>query len=207
MRKLLALALGAALLAAPAAAQVNTVPQTGVISSIQKRVTYSAVALALPPAASATDIACIAGSASKVISIRQIRISGSAGTLVSLPVTLVKRASLDTGGTAATTTANWANTVTKHDSTDPTATATLISYSANPTIVDTSPGYLRSDLLTLPTTAAGTTINAIIWEPDLHFSFPKGFVLRSATEQVCINLNAVSVSSGLLHISASWTED
>lgn len=191
-----------------AAAQgVNTVPQVGLITSILKRSTYSSVALALPPAASATDIACIKGAAGKVVSIRRLSISGVAGTLVSAPFTLVRRASADTGGTAATTTANWANNVAKNDTQNPTASATLISYSANPTINDTSPTYLRSDYLTLPTTAAGTVIRPLIWEPDLYLGFPQSFVMRTASEQICVNLNGVSVSSGLLHASITWTEE
>lgn len=205
-RLLLALALIGGL-TLPAFAQVNTVPQVGVISGINKQVTYSAVALALPPAASATDIACIAGSATKTIIVRRISISGTAGTLVSAPFTLVRRAAVNTAGTAATTTANWANTIAKHDTNDPTPAATLISYSANPTITDSSPTYLRSDYLTLPVTSAGTSIRPLIWEPDVQFGFPKGWVLRAAAEQLCINLNGVSVSSGLLHANITWTEN
>lgn len=34
-----------------------------------------------------------------------------------------------------------------------------------------------------------------------------GFALRGASQQACINLNAVSISSGLLHISIDWTEE
>lgn len=194
-------------LAAPTFAQVNVVPQQGLITSILKRNTYSSVALALPPAASATDIACIAGSATKTVIVRRLGISGTAGTLVTAPFTLVRRASADTGGTAATTTANWANNIAKHDTTSPSATATLISYSANPTINDTSPTYLRSDELTLPTTAAGTVTRPLIWEPDMAFGFPQGLVLRGVAQQLCINLNGVSVSSGLLHASITWTEE
>ena len=32
-------------------------------------------------------------------------------------------------------------------------------------------------------------------------------VLRGASQQACINLNAVSVSSGLLHVAIDWTEE
>jgi len=54
-RIVLSLLLGLGLIA-PAFGQINTVPQVGVISGIVKKASYSAVALALPPAASATDI-------------------------------------------------------------------------------------------------------------------------------------------------------
>lgn len=188
--------------------QVNVVPQQGMITSVIQKTTYSAVALALPPAASATDVACIAGSASKLIKINKMEISGTAGTLISVPATLVRRASVNTGGTAATTTANWANTISKLDTSSPTAAATLISYSANPTIVDTSPTYVRSAYVTLPVTTAGTSISPIKWHfGDSIDSQNQPLTLRGAAEQVCVNLNATSPSSGLMHISVEWTEE
>lgn len=191
-----------------AVGQVNVVPQTGVFTGVVQKVTYRAVALALPPAASATDIACIAGSSSKLVKVTKITISGTAGTLVSAPFTLVRRTSVDSGGTAATTTANWANTISKSDTNAPTASATLISYSANPTINDSSPTYVVSDYLTLPVTSAGTSIAKLHWAfGDSLNSQTQPLILRAATEQACINLNAVSVSSGLLHASIEWTEE
>jgi len=206
MKKWIPLLVGAAFAALPAMAQVNVVPQVGVNSAVVTRSTYSAVALALPPAASATDIACIAGSASRTVFVDRITISGTAGTLVTAPFTLLRRASVDSGGTAATTTANWANTIAKNDTGNATATATLISYSANPTINDTSPTYIASDYITLPTTAAGTIIRPVIWEWP-NTSFAQRPTLRGTSQQLCINLNAVSVSSGLLHVDIQWTEE
>lgn len=206
MRKILlglaALGLGVA----SATAQVNVVPQIGVESAVITRPTYNAVALALPPAASATDIACIAGSATKTVYINRIRITGTAGTLITAPFTLVRRAAVNTAGTAATTTANWANTISLSDTANPAATATLISYSANPTITDTSPTYLRSAYTTIPVTSAGTSISPLQWDWD-SLEFVQRPVLRGIAQQICINLNAVTISSGLLHISISWTEE
>jgi hypothetical protein len=207
IRKLLLGTVAGFALTSAALAQINSVPQVGVISGILKKSTYSAVALALPPAASATDIACIAGSSTKTVIVRRVTVTGTAGTLVTAPFTMVRRTSVDSGGTAATTTANWANTISQRDSNDAAASATLISYSANPTINDTSPTYIASAHLTIPVTSAGTVTNPIVWEFDTPFSFVKGVVLRGATQQACINLNGVSVSSGLLHISIDWTEE
>lgn len=208
MKRLFLGFVGAAFLAASALAQsVTQVPQTGVIFSMNtQKATYSAVALALPPAASATDIACIGGATGKLIKINKIQISGTAGTLVSAPFTLVRRAAANTAGTPATTTANWANTISKLDTSSPTASAVPIAWSANPTITDTSPTYVRSAIVTLPVTSAGVTITPAVW------NFAEGFLsqpltLRTAAEQMCINLNGVSVSSGLVHLVAQWTEE
>ena len=206
-RKLFLAGSALALTVALATAQVNTVPQMGLITSILKKSSYSAVALALPSVASATDIACIAGSSTKTVIVRKITITGTAGTLVTAPFTLVRRTSVDSDGTAATTTANWANTISLRDANDAAATATLISYSANPTINDTSPTYVASAHLTLPVTSAGTVVRPLVWDFDTPFSFVKGVVLRGASQQACVNLNAVSVSSGLVHLSIDWTEE
>jgi hypothetical protein len=206
MKKLFLSAVGLLLSTALAVGQVNTVPQVGVITNINtQKATYAAVALALPPAASATDIACIAGAAGKLVQVSKIRVSGTAGTLVSAPFTLVRRTAVNTGGTAATTTANWANTISKLDTNSPTASAVLISYSANPTITDASPTYLRSQYTTLPVTSAGTSIAPILWDFANNF-LDQPLTLRTAAEQACINLNGVSVSSGLLHLAIEWTE-
>lgn len=207
IRKILLGTLAGLAFTGAALAQVNTVPSVGLITGVLKKTSYSAVALALPPAASATDIACIAGSSTKTIIIRRVSVSGTADTLVSAPVTLLRRTSVDSGGTAATTTANWANTISKRDSSDASATATLISYSANPTINDTSPTYVASAYTTFPVTSAGVAIVPVVWDFSTPFSFVKGVVLRGASQQACINLNAVSISSGLLHISIDWTEE
>ena len=206
MKRILLGAAALAVMAGVALAQVNVVPQVGLITSILKQNTYSSVALALPPAASATDIACIAGSATKVVKVTNISITGTAGTLVTAPFTLVRRATVDTGGTAATTTANWANTIALNDTNNPAATATLISYSANPTITDSSPTYIRSSELTLPVTSAGTSTRPLIWDFP-GFSFDQRPILRGIAQQLCVNLNGVSVSSGLLHVSIEWTEE
>jgi len=157
MKKLLALLGLAALIASPAAAQ-NVVPQTGVTFGYIAKTTYSAGFIGLVPAASTTDLLCIAGSATKTVKLQSIKISGS-GTAISVPATLLKRASADTGGTAASTTANPANNISKRDSGNATASATVIAYTANPTIVDTSPTYIDSANLGVVATTVGV-VNA-----------------------------------------------
>lgn len=198
--------------AAPAKAQnnpcgVNFNPQVGINCANIRQNTYSAVSVGLVPAASATDVFCISGSATKAISIRRITISGTAGTLVTLPFTLVRRASLDTGGTPAATTA--LPVASAHLSTNPAATAVLVAYTANPTIVDSSPLYFKSDTLSLNTTAALVASPRILWEAGTAVdAYSQGFDIPSGTttQQYCVNLNAVSVTSGVLNISVTWVE-
>lgn len=207
-RTLLSLALLLGMVAS-ATAQVNVVPQVGVTFGYVPKVTYSAAFIGLVPAASATDVICLAGSASKIVKLTSVRLSGTAGTLVTLPITLLRRATADTGGTAGTTTANPANTIAKRDSTYATAAATPISYTANPTINDASPTYVDSGSLTLNLT--GTTAAVAGYLP---FDYGKDNAnllapptLRGAAQQLCLNFNAISVSSGVLNGALAWTEE
>jgi len=206
IRKLLLGTVAGFALVSAALAQ-NYVPQVGVNSANIREQTYSASAVGLAPAASATDIFCISGSSSKAIAIRRISISGTAGTLVTVPVTLVRRASLDTAGTPATGAA--LPVAAAHLSTNGAATATLTSYTANPTINDSSPLYLRAGNVTLPVTSAGTVTSPLEWFGGTSVeSYSQGFDIPagSTAQQYCLNLGATSVSSGLLNISITWTE-
>lgn len=208
MRKFIALLAGAFVaLAVPAAAQVGSVPQVGVTSGYQAKATYSAGFIGLVPAASATDVVCLAGSATKTVKLVNIRLSGSAGTLVTTPITLVRRVAVNTAGTAASTTANPANTISKRDTGIATATAVPIAYTANPTITDAAPTYLDSASLTLPVTSAGTVTVPLVMDYSSLQTLMQPVTLTGAAAQVCLNFNAVSISSGLLNGSITWTEE
>jgi hypothetical protein len=208
MKRILTSALG--LLALCSAAFAQPVPQTGVVSGYAPKQTYSAVWIGLVPAASATDLICIQGSASKTISVHQIKLSGSAGTTLALPVTVLRRVSLNTGGTAATTTANPANTIGKRVTTNGNATATLISWTANPTVVDTTPTYLDSAQLAISLTSMATVSIPVTfdWANDASNVRQMPTIRNGQTTQaICVNLNAVSVTSGVLTGSITWTEE
>lgn len=208
MRRLL-LSLGLLFgLCAAAQAQVNVVPQIGVATGYVPKATYSAVWLGLVPAGSTTDLICIAGSATKTVRLMNIKLSGSSGTTLSLPATVLRRASADTGGTPASTTANPANTISSRDTTQGAATATLVSYTANPTIVDTSPTYIDSQQLAISlTTMATVSIPAVFdWGKDVE-NLNQPPTLRGVAQQICVNFNATSLSSGLITGSITWTEE
>jgi hypothetical protein len=212
MRKLLLAGVAIAALCGVAASQVNFVPQPGITSGYLAKTTYSSAFFGLVPPASATDEICIAGSASKVIRVGRIMISGTAGTLVTLPITVVRRAVADTGGTAATTTANPGVTtqIASRDtgqSPNSGATATLISYTAVPTINDAAPVYVDSALLTLNlTSASGGGITTFDWSRDVenNIQIP---TLRGVAQQLCVNFNAVSISTGSVTGSIVWSEE
>ena len=70
----------------PAFAQVNYVPQVGTLSAILKNPTYSAVSVGLVPASAATDIFCISAGSSRNISLKHITVGGRAGTAITTPI-------------------------------------------------------------------------------------------------------------------------
>lgn len=196
--------------ALPASAQcvsaggVNTVPTVGQNCLTESTIdTFGATSVGLVPAASATDIACITGSATRVVRVLSVRISGSAGTLVSLPVLVTKHASANTGGTAATSTA--LPVPYRLDTTDQAPTATTTAYTANPTIADAAPGIIDGGIVTFNvTTVAGGTPFNFTYLTHIYNEPP---TLRGVAQQVCVNLNGVSISSGLLTVSFTWTEN
>lgn len=203
-RVLLSLALVGALVA-PALAQVNTVPQIGLITSIQKQSTYSATSVGLVPAASATDIFCISGGTSKNISIKKITIGGTAGTAITTPFLIYQRSALGTSGTPATGVALPVATPLLIG--DVASTATLTAYTANPTVAS-SPILMDAATVDLPvTTAAGGRVDVSLNYGETVGMFAHGLVIpKNTTKQICVNLNGVSVSSGVLNIGMIWTE-
>lgn len=195
---------------APALAQINVVPQTGLTTGYLPKQTFSAFWVGLVPPASATDVVCIAGSSTKTIRLMSIKISGTATTAINLPLTVLRRTLADTAGTAGTTTANPANTISARDTGTAlatAATATLISYTAVPTINDTSPTYIDSAYANFGTSATNA--------PGAFFDFAKDTenqlqmpTVRGAAQQICLNFNATSIgAAGTTTGSITWTEE
>lgn len=189
---------------AHAACTVNTVPQVGVICDITRNSTYAAASVGLVPAASATDIFCISGSTTKTISVREITISGTAGTAITTPVLLYRRVSLDTGGTPATGAALPVGVPLS--SANPAATAVLTAYTANPTIVDSSPSLLAAPAISFSVTTSTNSPFILNGGTQVDIQSQGFDIVKGTAQQLCLNLNGVSVSSGVLAIGMKWTE-
>lgn len=157
--------------------------------------TYAAVVTGLVPAASATDILTIIGSASKTIKVFEVRLMGSAGSAGSQEFDLIKRSTLDTGGTSTTA------TNVSFDSTNAAPTVVIKAYTANPSALGTSLGLVDAQLLFIPK-VAGQLFDIKYGEPDQE----QGITLNSATENLAVNLAGGSVSSGNLSFMIRWTE-
>lgn len=182
---------------------INSVPQPGVLCASEPSVpTYVATSVGLVPASAATDIACLAGNASKVIRLQSIRISGS-GTAISVPVLIRKNASLDTGGTAATSTA--LPVAYPLDSNFAASVATLIAYTANPTVNDTTPGIVSNGNLGLVATTIGASVQPYVLFDYQERMYSAAPTLRATAQQICVNLNGTSPTA-LLNVTFRWTE-
>lgn len=205
---------GVALLATllPALAQVNTVPQVGVQSGYVGKTTYSSAFFGLVPVVtSGTDQICISGSATKTVKVQRITINGTTATAPqTVPLTLVRRASLDTGGTAAGTTANPGITtqISRRDLGSPAATAVLVSYTAAPTIVDAAPTYIDSQLLSMP------IVTSVMPYVAADFNFARDIenllqppTLVGLTAQLCVNNSAALTNASAWNGSIVWTEE
>lgn len=185
---------------------VNTVPQVGISCAQEPLVSsYGATSVALVPvAAGATDFLCIGGATGKVIRVQAIRVAGTAGTLVNVPLLVMKHVSLDTGTASATTT--MIPIPYAMDSNNAAAVAVTRAWiTANPTIVDAAPGIIDSADLVLGT--SGTILNNTGVVLDYRErNFMQAPTLRKATEEVCLNLNTTAVTAGLLYTTVQWTE-
>lgn len=207
MKKLL-LALGLLLgMVASATAQciavggVNTVPQTGIACLSEPTIdSYAATGIGIVPAAAATDIACITGSATRIVRLQSIRVTGT-GTAITVPVVITKHAVANTGGTAAVSTD--LPVPFPLDSTDAAASATTTAYTANPTIT-AGAGVTDIQFLGLAATTA-TATNAGVTFDYSGRNYSEALTLRGVAQQVCVNLNGTSPTASLA-VSFRWTE-
>lgn len=182
---------------------INNVPQPGMVCLSEPIApTFIATGIGIVPAASATDIACITGSASQIVRVQAIRVSGT-GTAITIPVIIKKNASADSGGTAAVTTA--LPVPGRLDSSIGAApTATTISYTANPTINDTTPLVVDVQNLFLAATTTSTAMPGVLFDWSGR-TFSEAPTLRGVAQQLCVSLNATSPTA-LINVSFRWTE-
>lgn len=165
-----------------------------------QKTTYS-YAFQVTPAASATDIAGIVGSATKLVKITKMRISGVANTAVVIDVLLIKRSAADTGGTSTNPGA------VNHDSNDAAATATAYNYSANPSVGATGAKYgtFEEDKLTIGKSDGTTKPDVLVW--DFAQRSEKALTLRGTADAVYLNLNGVQSAGEVLNVDITTTEE
>lgn len=162
------------------------------------KATYSAAAVGITSAATATDIFTITGSATKTIRILRILTSATQTTAGEINLLLVKRSTANSAGTSSAVTA------VPHDSTSVAASATVLSYTANPTL-GTPVGTLRADKLFAPSVATASSPTIMIY----NFGDRPGqaVVLRGTSQVLALNLNSTTVTGGSFDFAVEWTEE
>jgi hypothetical protein len=163
--------------------------------------TFYTASIALAAAATPTDIFCLNGAANTVARVKQIAVAGTASSAGQIQVLLIKRASLNTGGTLATGLA--APAAVRADIQGPPAAVTPIAWTANPTLG-----------------AFGGVIAGVVWNITTNGSSANPSGSSSGTfgddqheaphvrsgEALCINFNSTAVTGMSVDIGARWTE-
>lgn len=163
--------------------------------------TYTATAT-FAAAATPTDIFTINGSASKTVKLLRIGISATETTSGIINLTLLKRSTVNTGGTSAVVTA------VPFDSTDVAATASVKSYTANPTALGTLVGNLKNIKFVVPVAAVGANATSQVELVECFgIAFAKPFILRGTGESLAVNLNSTTVTGNSFSIWIEWTEE
>lgn len=178
-------------------------PQQGnvALADDPNRTSYSATKLGLVVAASATDIATLTGSATKIIRVTHVEYSGLATTILNTDVQLIVRTTADTGGTST------APAAIPHDQNAAAATAAVAVYTANPTVNDGTARPIRSQkaLHNLAAPTAGSESTRVVW--DFMNRPSQAIVLRGVAQQLAINLNGATIAGPSVDVSFEWTEE
>lgn len=161
--------------------------------------------LALAPVATPTDVVVIQGSATAVVRIKRIKITGQATAQGSLPVQLIRRSAVYTTiGSAVLT----AVTAGKYDTNGSAATAVVSTVgTANFTTVGTAVATLEVGRLGMSALGTGTAGDGqrVFWDFDEDANEP--LVLRGVADVLAINLNGAALpSGGVIDISVETVE-
>jgi len=162
------------------------------------KATYSAAVAAYGGYASATDLSCLVNSTTKIGRLSRVGVSGRATAAFAFDVLLVKRSTLNTGGTPTTVT-NGA-----HDSVDAASSLTVVTYAATPTLGNTVATYRAQQTILIPsgTAAAYNPVEFLFGVQNDRMG-----VLRQ-NQAWCLNANGTSSPAGqALNIEWKWTEE
>jgi len=160
--------------------------------------TYSASATNIAQITTTGTIFVLQGSATKTIRILRVHVSGTAGTSITVDVSLAKWSAAPSGGTTGT-----APTITPHDSTNAAGTAVASTYTVAPT-AGTLVGNLRTQKLYCNATAT-TSGEDIDWEFGVRPG--QAPTLRGTTQYIAILSGALLGASGSFNVYVEFSEE
>lgn len=163
-----------------------------------ERNTYRAFAFGLAPTGAVNDLVALGGSATKLIRLKGVIVSGTATAATNIGLYIFKRTAVYTGGTPT------AITRVAADTTDPASTATLNHYvTAAPT--GGTGAMIDGCRLNIAPAANGSIDRFLFqytWQND------KAPNLRGVTEFIGIGMNGVSMpAGGALDVALVWSEE
>jgi len=185
------------------AARNTSYDSSGREVSFQSKATYSCVTANFTPAATATDIFKITGSATKTVRVIDMRMGGTATAASVIDIFLIKRATDDTLGTFV------AGTKVPHDSLDVGSVATVGHYTANPTLgAPIGTVTHRKVLLPIITTTSSDAGNQLLPAGE-NSLIDKPIVLRGVNETLVVNNNGAAIPAGGAnwYVCCTWIEE
>ncbi len=181
---------------ATAANQTNG-NQINQIVSANSIATYAACTTNLAISSTPTDIFTITGSATKLVTVLRVEISGTETTVSMHEFDLIVRSSANIGGTFSNP------TNIPHDSNDAAATAVVSAYTVSPTILGTTVGTIWSKKFVIP---AGTGVDSS-WPQFFEVGeLSQGIVLRGTAQTLAVSDNDLAIAGSSLNICVKWTE-
>lgn len=162
--------------------------------------TYRAVIADLTPAASATDVTTVCGSATKTVKVTQVEATADATAAGVLDFYTFLRTASDVGGTSAVVTA------ASLDQSNASATATVTKWTANPASVGS--GVMVSASQYVMPAAATPALPIVPWRFDAGTRNTQPMVLRGINQCLAIGFNGQTIPAGVVtHFNIEWTEE
>jgi hypothetical protein len=162
--------------------------------TVSENARYSATAFNIASAAAATDVFTITGSATKTVRVTSLKISGNQTTLGTLSIALTKRSTANSGGTFVS------QTILPLDSAYPAATATVLSYTANPTV---GTGIANFNAFKYVVPASTSTIAA---SDNIVEMLTTPVILRGTSQVLAVNFLVQTVAGGNFTYAVTFEE-
>lgn len=161
------------------------------------KATFSAGQTGLNVANAATDILAITGATGRKVKVLRVEVSGIATAAGTQPYSIIKRSTANTGGTSSPLTA------VPHEA-PASANATVVTYTANPTL-GTTVGVIQAKRGTLLTATAASPASPTVF--DLTTAGTKFVTLNGPTEVLALNFNGATAAGNALDVFVTWTEE
>lgn len=163
--------------------------------------TYQVQVFDVIPAAAATDVLVLTGSATKVVKITRVKITAAASAAAGIDFYSYKRTTPNSGGTFTNP------TPVKYDSLNSNPTAVPVLYSANPTTLGTGVMVAGTKYM-IPGTQGNTWFPVVPVVVDYGTRNNEPIILRGVNESYSVSLRGQTVAAGTeLYISIEWTEE